>query len=134
MRIMKITEEIKNLTPIFEKYSEVKLVYLFGSRANGKIGPLSDYDLAVYLDEKDAKKRFDLRLRLMGEVSSKLKTDKLDLVILNDIDGPELKYNIVKEGILLFEKEPFKVIIEPKIFNEYFDFHALLLRHNLTKA
>ena len=70
----------------------------------------------------------------MGEVSSKLKTDKLDLVILNDIDGPELKYNIVKEGILLFEKEPFKVIIEPKIFNEYFDFHALLLRHNLTKA
>lgn len=131
---MKIAKEIKNLIPLFGSYPEVKLVYLFGSRATGKIGPLSDYDFAAYLDEKDEKKRFDLRLKLMGKISSKLKTDNLDLVVLNDIDGPELKYNIIKEGILILEKEPFKVLIEPMILSEYFDFHDLLLRYNLTKT
>ncbi|MEK7665201.1 MAG: nucleotidyltransferase domain-containing protein [Patescibacteria group bacterium] len=131
---MEISENIKKLIPIFKKEQSVKLVYLFGSRATGKIGALSDYDFAVYLDEKNSKKRFDLRLKLMGEISLKLKTDNIDLIILNDIDGPELKYNIIKEGILLMEKEPFKVLMEPKILNEYFDFHDILLRYKLTKA
>lgn len=131
---MKIPKEIKNIIPIFKHYPKVKLVYLFGSRANGKIGPLSDYDFAVYLDEKDLLKRFNLRLELAAKVSSKLKTDNVDLCVINDIDGPELKFNIIKDGILIFEVEPFKVLIEPRILNEYFDFHSLLLRHNLTKA
>jgi len=129
-----ISEKIKKIIPVFEKYPKVKLVYLFGSQATGKTGPLSDYDFAVYLDEKDSKKRFDLKLELMGGVTGVLKTDNVDIVVLNDIDGPELKYNIIKEGILLLEKEPFKVIIEPRIITEYIDFHDSLLRYNLTKA
>ena len=129
-----ISKEIKNLTLIFDKYPEVKLVYLFGSRATGKIGPLSDYDFAVYLDEKDIKKRFELRLELMGKVTSALKNDNVDLVVINDIDGPELKYNIINDGILILEKEPFKVLVEPKIVTEYIDFHDSLLKYNLTKA
>lgn len=124
---------VKNLIPIFKQYPEVKLAYLFGSRVTGKIGPLSDYDFAVYLDERDAAKRFDIRLKLMSDISMAIKTDDVDLVVLNDLDEPELKYNIISEGILLLEKEPFKVLIEPRILNEYFDFHDLLLRHNLTK-
>ncbi|MEK7562204.1 MAG: nucleotidyltransferase domain-containing protein [Patescibacteria group bacterium] len=131
---IKIPREIENLTPIFERYPEVKLVYLFGSRATGKIGPLSDYDFAVYLDEKDAKKRLELRLKLIGEVTKVLKTDNVDLCILNDIDEPEIKYSIITDGMLMLEVEPFKVLVEPRILNEYFDFHSLLLRHNLTKA
>mgnify|MGYP001568347353 CR=1 FL=1 len=127
-------EKIKQLIPIFELYSQVKLVYLFGSRANGKIGPLSDYDFAVYLDEKDPIKRFDIRLGLMGKVSSVLKTDAVDLCVLNDVEGPELKYNIIKEGVLILEREPFKVLIEPKIMTEYIDFHDSLVRYNLTKV
>ncbi len=131
---MDIPKEIKNLVPILEKYAVVKLAYLFGSRATGKVGPMSDYDFAVYLDEKDSKKRFALRLELMGKICSKLKTDNVDLVVLNDIDAPEIKFNIIKDGILILEKEPFKVVAEPRILAEYFDFHELLLRHNLTKS
>lgn len=127
-------EETKKLLSIFENYPEVKLVYLFGSMANGKIGPISDYDFAVYLDEKDFLKRFDIRLELAGKISSKLKTDAIDLVIINDIAGPELKFNIIKDGKLILEKEPFKVLVEPRIMTEYIDFHDSLLRHNLTKA
>jgi len=131
---MKIVKEIKNVIPAFKKYPKVKLAYLFGSQATGNVSPLSDYDFAVYLDEKDYLKRFELRLKLMADISLKIKTDKVDLCVLNDIDGPELKYNIIKDGILLLEKEHFKVLVEPKIMNEYFDFRYSLIKFKLSKA
>lgn len=127
-------KEIKNLLPIFENYPEIKLVYLFGSRASGKTGPLSDYDFAVYIDEADSVKRFNVRLEITDKIAKKLKTDAVDLVVMNDILGPELKFNIIKDGKLILEKEPFKVLIEPRIMTEYIDFHDSLLRHNLTKV
>lgn len=130
---MKITKEVKNLIPIFKKYPEVKLVYLFGSRATGKIGPLSDYDFAIHLDEKDAKRRFKLRLILTGEVTRVLKTDDVDLCILNDLQSPGIRYYIVKDGKVIFEREPYKLLIEPKIFNDFFDFRQTLIKYNLTK-
>lgn len=131
---MAISTEIENLIPIFKKYPEVKLVYLFGSQAAGKIGPLSDYDFALYLDEKDSEKRFNLKLELLGKITGMLKTDNVDLVILNDIDAPEMKFNVIKNGILILETEPYKVLVESRILMEYFDFHDLLLKYNLTKA
>ncbi len=127
-------KETEKLLPIFKKYPTVKLVYLFGSMATGKTGPLSDYDFAVYLDEKDSLKRFSIRVNLANDLSSIFKTDDIDLSVLNDIESPELKYNILKEGILIFEKEPYKVLVEPSVLIEYFDFHELLLRHQLTKG
>jgi len=45
---------------------------------------------------------------------------------------PEMKYAIITEGILLYEKEPYRVIVEPRILNEYFDFRIMLKRHGLT--
>jgi len=97
-------KRLSQLENIFAEYHAIKLVYLFGSRAGGKVGPLSDYDFAFYFDQPNKKKRFDL------------------------------KYNIIKEGRLLYEKEPFKVMIEPKILNEYFDFRDSLLRYHLTSS
>lgn len=125
---------IKGLRLIFNDHPSIKLVYFFGSRASGKSGPLSDYDFAFYLDEKEKSARFDLKFRLFDVLSRKLKTDKVDVVILNDTESPELKYNIIKNGILIYVKEPFKVLLEPKIMNEYFDFRDSLARHGLTKA
>lgn len=137
-------KELKKLKSIFKNYPEIKLVYFFGSKAKGKAGPLSDYDFAFYLapkkgelsvrlDKIDKQKMFELKFLLIDKISRLLKTDKVDVVILNLIETPELKYRIIKEGKLIFEKKPFKVFIEPQILNEYFDFHSLLLRHKLTK-
>lgn len=131
----KTTEnKIKNLLDIFKLYPQVKLVYFFGSRAKGKYGALSDYDFAVYLDEKDKKKRFDLRLHLMGKLSAALRADAVDVVVLNDTQSPELKYSIIKEGKLMYKKEPYKVSLEPLILNEYFDFMYGLRKYGLTKT
>lgn len=127
-------KELKDIVAIFKVYPAIKLAYFFGSRANAQAGPLSDYDFAVYLDEKDQKKLFELKLELQDKISRQLKTDKVDVVVLNLTGSPELKYQIIKEGQLILEKEPFKVLVEPKILNEYFDFHYLLTKYGLTKA
>ena len=55
------------------------------------------------------------------------------MVILNLAESPEFKYDVIKNGKLIFEREPFKVVVEPRILNEYFDFRDLLLRYDLTK-
>lgn len=122
----------KQLESVFTSMPEVKLVYLFGSSASGNKGPLSDYDFGVYLDGKDRKQMSEAKLFLMDAIGHLLKTDKVDVVILNMTESPELKYNIVKEGELIYENGPFKLIAEPRVLNDYFDFRALLLRHNLT--
>lgn len=130
---MENQKEISSLCEIFKLYPAVKLVYLFGSRASGKVGPLSDYDFAVYLDEKDPQKRFDLRLDLLAKITTKLKTDDVDLCVLNDLYSPGFKYHIVKDGKVIYEKEPFKLFVEPKILNDFFDFRQSLIKHKLTK-
>ncbi len=76
----------------------------------------------------------DIRFKLLAQLSRELKTDHIDLVILNLTESPELKYNIIKDGKVIYEEEPYKVVFEPKVLNEYFDFKALLSRHGLTRA
>ena len=130
----KLQIPIKELIAIFKINPAIKLVYFFGSKAIGKQGPMSDFDFAVYLDENDKNRIIDDRLSLMNKLSRLLKTDKIDIVILNTVQGSELKYNIISQGKLIYEKQPFRVIVEPKILNEYFDFHYLLSKYKLTKA
>ena len=122
------------LSRIFKQRADIKLVYLFGSRAHDETGPLSDYDFALYADTQDFKRLYDLKLSIQDELSRSLKTDNVDVVVLNTTESPELKYEIITKGKLIFEREPFRVMIEPKILNEYFDFHLQLERYGLTKA
>lgn len=123
-----------NITELLKNYPAIKLGYLFGSQATGDAGPMSDYDFAFYLEGLEAKERFDLRLELMGKISLFLKTDAIDVVILNDVQGSELKYHIIKEGILFYNEEPYRIIVEPRILNEYFDFMYGLRKYGLTSA
>ena len=123
----------KELNKIFKDFPKIKLAYFFGSRAENNAGPLSDYDFAIYLDEKDKKRMFEIKIDVQNRIVNMLKTDKVDVVILNTTKSPDLKYDVIKNGQLIFEKEPFKLIIEPRILNEYFDFNLMLLKHGLTK-
>lgn len=127
-------EDLEKLLSIFKLHHQIKLVYFFGSKATKNDGPLSDYDFAVYLKEKNKSKMSKIKLELLDKISRVFKTDNIDVVILNTTEKPELKYNIIKEGKLIFEKEPYKILVEPKILTEYFDFRTLLLKYNLTKT
>lgn len=131
--------DINKIKSIFDIFPEIKLVYFFGSAASETSGPTSDYDFAVYFNlrpdmEKNREKMFEIKFKLMDRLSRALNTDKIDIVILNLTDAPELKYEVIKNGKLIYEKESFSVLVEPKILNEYFDFYYLLKKYNLTKA
>jgi predicted nucleotidyltransferase len=126
--------ELKKIKSIFAAYPEIKLVYFFGSRTTKIPGQLSDYDFAVYFDVRDKHRMYDIKFELTDKISRYLKTDMIDIVILNLTRSPELKYQIINGGRLIYEKEPFKVLIEPRILNEYFDFQKMLLKYNLTEA
>lgn len=125
---------LKKLHTLFAKYSLVKLVYFFGSQYQGNCGPLSDYDFAVYIDSTSIPVMQNIKMQLLSDLSQSLKTDTIDIVILNTTCGSDLKFNIISEGILIYEHEPYKIIIEPKIMNEYYDYHAMMLRYGLTKG
>ncbi len=115
-------EVIRRLKNFFEWLEDVKLAYLFGSTAAGKAGKLSDIDVAVFLDEKlTAKERLELELELISRLSHILKTDKIDVVVMNE--APLLlKYNIIKRGIILKSAdEALRVKKEAEILSRYLD-------------
>jgi predicted nucleotidyltransferase len=127
-------ETSEKIRQILAAYPEIKLAYLFGSRATGKAGPMSDYDFAVYMEAEDARRMYNVKFDLEARLQKELSTNAVEVTILNFVESPELKYFIIKEGILIAEREPFKVIVEPRILNDYFDFHSLLIRYGLTKV
>ena len=118
------------LESLFSKYQEIKLVYLFGSQATRTAGPNSDYDFAVYLDPTtEISIQKDILLSLIADISSILKNDKVDIVLLNQPAPPLLKYNIIKDGILIFQRAPYKIVVEPEIYSQYFDFQVFMQKH-----
>jgi len=114
--------DAKKLADLFEKQEPVILAYLYGSAAKGKGGKLSDIDIAVYLDESLSKsERFNQQLHLLYELTGILKTDKIDLAIMNDAPL-SLKYEIISANCPLFARDEGKRIdIEHMILSRYLD-------------
>jgi predicted nucleotidyltransferase len=119
----------KELSEYFNNKDSVILAYLFGSTVRGDAGRLSDVDIGVMLDEKLSKKdRFDLELKLMGEIAILIKKNEIDLIVLSE--APLLlAYNIIKTGIILKSDETERVKFETKIFSMYMDEKYYIKRH-----
>jgi uncharacterized protein len=106
---------------------------LFGSQAQGKAGPLSDVDVAVWLDPglSDAE-RFRRRLELTGHAASALGTNEVDLVVLNDAP-PLLKHRALRSAVRLLERDPvLRLRLESRAVAEYLDTKPM--RDRLTRA
>ena len=112
----------KKVVEFLSKQKHVKLAYLFGSVAEGREGKLSDIDLAVFLDESLSKKeRFNLQLKLISELTSIMKTDRIDLIIMNDAPL-SLNYEIIKANHpLLVRDKGEKIEFEHGILSRYLD-------------
>lgn len=113
---------------------EVKLAYFFGSRARGDFGLASDYDFAFYTDERDSKKLFTIECLIGNILAQELKHDQFDIVMLDRLDSPELAYQILQEGKLFLDREPYRIIFEPQVINKYEDYMIMLRRNHLTIA
>jgi hypothetical protein len=109
---------IKVLQRFFASDRKIKFAYLFGSFARKDVGPLSDVDIAVYLD--DGVDYFKYRLKLIEGLAKILRTENFDLVMLNDAPSV-LKYEIVRNGIVLKDDRAKRVIFETRVLYEYLD-------------
>lgn len=116
---MKYEKEVKEF---LQKQDQVELAYLFGSVAQQRAGKLSDVDLAIFLDESlDKYERFKIKLRLISDLEDILKTDRLDLVIMNDAPI-SLNFEIIKANYPLFIRDKnLKVDLEQYIMSRYLD-------------
>lgn len=77
-------ERRRELAELFERQPDVVAAYLFGSQARGDPGPLSDVDLAVWLDDNpEPGTRLRRQLALSAQAASLLGTDEVELVVLN---------------------------------------------------
>ena len=78
--------------------------YLFGSQARGGAHRESDIDIGVLLDRKmypRSRDRFEVRLRLIAHVSRVLRTDLVDLVVIDDAP-PHLARRVMLDGQRVF--------------------------------
>lgn len=126
MKILKI--QFKQLA---RKYN-INTIYLFGSQATGKIHPKSDYDFAAQFSEAvKPNQYFDLKLELMHEISKLMKSDKVDVVILNEKKTPlALKFRIIKEGKILYvDDDIIRSRMEHRIMSYYLDRQYYFKRH-----
>ena len=123
---------IKKIQEIVRKYTKIKLVYFFGSRAKGNFNKDSDYDFAIYIKSKNTKEMGDIKMRLMVQLMKLLPSEKIDIVVLNQ-DNPTLDFEICRTGIVIYEEEPYRILIESKIISMYFDYYMDLKKYNLTK-
>ncbi|MCK5320937.1 nucleotidyltransferase domain-containing protein [Candidatus Parcubacteria bacterium] len=117
----KLTKQ--QLDRIAKKY-KINTFYIFGSQATGKAGKLSDYDFAVLMDDKILPEKYgDYQIKIISELLRLIKADHIDLVILNDKKIPLLlKYNVIKEGKILFEKNKSnRVDLEVNILRRWLD-------------
>jgi hypothetical protein len=89
------------LRAVVERHQEVLVAYLFGSVARGTSGPLSDVDVAVLLS--DGVDPFAAQLDLMGDIASAIRSDEVDVVVLNTAPV-SLAYRVLRDGVLLLSR------------------------------
>lgn len=116
----------------------VRFGYLFGSWATGRMGPRSDVDVAVWLQE-DAPEPFEVRLGLIGRLEVSLKRP-VEVIVLNDAP-PTLRYTVVQQGIAVYAlDDQERAWFEVQVRKAYWDFeprlrvYAEFMQHRLREG
>lgn len=118
-----VTDRVPGLVKRVSKDKETVALFSFGSLAAGELKPLSDLDFGILVSPAlDRQQRFDKHLALIGVFNEQLKTEEIDLVLLNDAPV-RFSHNIIKSGKLLFcsDVDVLKDFIE-KTVKVYLDF------------
>jgi len=101
---------------------DLQLIYLFGSKATGQDTKMSDFDIAVLINNAKAYNLKKLILDLIFDCSQIFHSDKIDLVILNNA-SLAVQYNVISDGKILYELDPeIRYDYEVKVISLYLDF------------
>jgi predicted nucleotidyltransferase len=124
IRYSPLPRNIDDLLPEAFEYlrseKDILFAYLFGSLVDRNVGPLSDVDIAVYLAEKVS--FAEEKLEIIGNLGNMLRTDEIDLVVLNKAPLT-LRMKILEKKKIIVDKEPFlRHHYESLTMRQYFDF------------
>lgn len=128
--MVNITLRIK-LRQFFKSKPEIRLAYIFGSQATGRSNRMSDIDIAVWIDSKRRKgsHRFGYRAYLTSELMAVLKTNRVDVVLLNEISY-FLRHRVISFGTPVYvSNEQERVLFEADIMSRYPDLKRLYAVH-----
>jgi len=123
--------EIQQLQEALSQNSLVLFAYLFGSRATNKAGNVSDWDIAVYIEENrlEANPVWQ-KIKIEDDISFVLNTDRVQVTILNNLDVPLLSFNIINEGVVLKDSyRELREIFEWQVLRRFHDWRYNLDRH-----
>jgi len=122
-------EVIELLLPIIKKDNRILACYIFGSRVGKRGSPASDIDIAVHTSTDFT---WDDYYLLYGELTKKLKSDRLDLIWLNKAE-PVISFEILKNGRLLFFRDVDELNeLELRIRKNYYDHVLYLKKHRMA--
>ncbi|MFA6035026.1 MAG: nucleotidyltransferase domain-containing protein, partial [Myxococcota bacterium] len=118
-----VLDRIPDMARLLEADDRVVFAFLFGGLARGGKKPLSDVDLAVFLDGGGDLAGY--KLDLFYRLTETLKTDELDLLILNT--APEsIAGRALQSRVVLVDKNPAeRHKYESLMLRKYFDFRFM---------
>ena len=123
-----LTTVKKKLLRYFKKHKEVLFAYIFGSQIKKKTNKFSDIDIAIFIDKikiNDELYRYGYQAETLTDIMNLLGTNKVDLVILNDVK-PLFKHRVIYFGELIHsinEKE--RINFQVDTINKYMDYKML---------
>ena len=97
---MKSDKVLTGLAGIFFNCESVAHAKLFGSRARGDNKERSDYDVAVFGSVTDSDKAF-----ISGCIEELPTLLKIDLVYADELPQDKFYENILKEGVIFYDRE-----------------------------
>ena len=117
--ISQLSKSLEAVIEYFISRDDVAFAYLFGSRARGTQHSMSDVDIAVYLTESPFSAK---RLEILGDMIDILRTDSVDLVVLNTASSG-LCARVIWSRKVLVDKLPFlRQGFESRTIRTYLDF------------
>lgn len=121
---MKIKNIKEGLFPFFEKYKDqIIFSYLFGSILKEDIYPKNDIDIAIFINPENSQSYFELKLSIYADICRTLKMKNVDLVILNSTNNIILLDEIIRNGIVLIDRDrDLREEFELKVLHQAIDF------------
>ncbi|MEM3562386.1 MAG: nucleotidyltransferase domain-containing protein [Candidatus Jordarchaeaceae archaeon] len=90
---------VEKVGACLEANCNVVFAYVYGSYARGMAGRFSDLDIAVFLRDSGHQRYMELLSELPVDIDV-----EVDVRVLNDAP-PLFRYNVIREGKLLFVKD-----------------------------
>jgi predicted nucleotidyltransferase len=115
-----ILSRIPEVKRVLAEDDTIVFAYIFGGLAEGKVKPLSDLDIAVYI--RDTSDLAEYKINLFGRIANSIGTSELDLIILNTASISITGRILQKKQILIDKYPTVRHTYESLTLRKFFDF------------